>query len=65
MFAKKYTKVRIVDESVEYRKNIYIELQEDEYYKTKEFKITDTCGGEIILSVAEIKEILDVADELS
>lgn len=65
MFTKKYTKVRLKDESNDLDKEIFVELLEDSYYGTKQFDITDSLGSSMRMNIDELKEILSVAKDLA
>jgi len=65
MFTKKYMKIRLMDESREFIKEIFVELLEDTHYGDQTYLITDTHGGEIKLNIEELKEIVKTAEDLS
>ena len=65
MFTKKYTKVRLKDESNDLDKEIFVELLEDSYYGTQQFDITDSLGSSMRMNIDELKEILSVAKDLA
>ena len=65
MFTKKYTKVKLKDESNDLDKEIFVELLEDSYYGTQQFDITDSLGNSMRMNIDELKEILSVAKDLA
>jgi len=65
VFTKKYTKVKLKDESNDLDKEIFVELLEDSYYGTQQFDITDSLGNSMRMNIDELKEILSVAKDLA
>lgn len=64
MISTKYTKVQMKNEATESDRLIYVELIEDTYYNTHEFLITDTRGDKITLNLEELKQAVNVAQDI-